>query len=91
MKKPFSGLDLEVKNVLLLEWDPIGIRDCPEAEDEYDSYVPRVSLMLRERKTAEELYAYLRWLEVERICLDGDEAHTRNIASRLMDLIQGPT
>jgi hypothetical protein len=91
MKKSFSGLDLEVKNVLLLEWDPIGIRAYPEADDEYDSYVPRVSQMLRERKTAEELYAYLRLLEVERICLDGDEAHTRNIANRLMGLIQSPT
>ncbi len=90
MKNSFSGLDLAVKNVLFLEWDPIGVRDCPEAEDEYDSYVPRVSLMLRERKTTEELYAYLRFLEVDRIGLDGDEAHTRNIANRLMDLPQNP-
>lgn len=91
MKKSFSGLDLEVKNILLLDWDPIGIRDCPEADDEYDSYVPRVSQMLLARKTVEELYAYLRWLEVEYICLDGDEAHTRKIANRLVDLIQRPT
>jgi hypothetical protein len=91
MKTSFSGLDLKVKDVLLQEWDPIGICDYPEAEDEYDSYVPHVSQMLRERKSTDALYAYLRWLEVEHICLDGDEAHTRRIADRLMDLIQRPT
>ncbi|BFG78654.1 hypothetical protein PTKU46_66870 [Paraburkholderia terrae] len=86
MKKVFVGLDLDVKGILLHEWDPIGISDSPEAEDEYDSYVPHVSNMLRQQKTPEELYAYLRWIEVERICLDGDEAHTRNIANKLAGL-----
>ncbi|MEX3636813.1 hypothetical protein [Paraburkholderia sp. BR14320] len=89
MKKTFVGLDLDVKKILLNEWDPIGIADFQEADDEYDSYVPYVSRMLREHKTVEELYTYLRWIEVERICLDGDEAHTRNIANQLMDLSKG--
>lgn len=86
MKKTFIGLDFEVKRVLLKEWDPIGVSDIPEADDEYDAYVPYVSRMLREQKTVDELYDYLRWIEVERICLDGDETHTRKVANKLMDL-----
>jgi hypothetical protein len=89
MKKTFSGLDLEVKRILLKEWDPIGIGDSPEVDDEYDSYIPDDCLMLRESKPIEELYSYLRWLEVEHIGLEGDEVHTRNIANRLVGLTKG--
>jgi len=87
MKKAFSGLDLEVKEILLKEWDPIGISDSPEADDEYDSYVPYVSQMLRQGKTVDQIYEYLRWVEIERIGLDGDEVHSRNIAEKLEKLL----
>ena len=30
----------EIQKILLREWDPIGIQDIPEAQDEYDSYIP---------------------------------------------------
>ncbi|MGF6604530.1 hypothetical protein P3T23_009286 [Paraburkholderia sp. GAS448] len=88
MKNTFSGLDFEVKTILLKEWDPIGVGDSPEADDEYDSYVPYVSQMIREQKTVDELYDYLRWIEVERIGLDGDEAHSRSIANKLKKLLK---
>lgn len=29
-----------IAEILLREWDPIGVVDTPEAQDEYDSYVP---------------------------------------------------
>jgi hypothetical protein len=28
-----------IRLVLLRDWDPIGVQDVPEAQDEYDSYV----------------------------------------------------
>lgn len=86
MKKTYVGLDLEVKRILLKEWDPIGISEIPEADDEYDAYVQHVSGMIQEHKTVEEIYAYLRWIEVERICLDGDDEHTRKVANKLTEL-----
>ncbi|CAE6737053.1 hypothetical protein R69927_05621 [Paraburkholderia domus] len=86
MKRTFIGLDLDVKKILLKEWDPIGVGASPEADDEYDSYVQDISRMLREEKTVDELYSYLRWIEVEHIGLDGDELHTRTVAHRLMSL-----
>lgn len=86
MKRAFVGLDLDVKGILLKEWDPIGVGDSPEADDEYDSYVKDISRMLRDGKSVDELYNYLRWIEVEHIGLDGDELHTRTITHRLMNL-----
>jgi hypothetical protein len=47
------------------EWDPIGVRGVPEAADEYDSYLPRLVSRLREGKTADEIAAYLTWVEEE--------------------------
>src|SRR5712691_11246513 len=50
----------KVREVLMEEWDPIGVRDAPQAQDEYDSYVGRVYVMLmNERATREAIAAYL--------------------------------
>jgi hypothetical protein len=50
----------QVREVLMQEWDPIGVRDVPQAQDEYDSYVGRIYVMLMdERATPEAIAAYL--------------------------------
>lgn len=38
-----------VREVLLKEWDPIGINMLPDFQDEYDAYVGSVYLMLVEQ------------------------------------------
>jgi hypothetical protein len=35
-----------VRQILLHDWDPIGIQDVPEASDEYDRYVDKAYVML---------------------------------------------
>ena len=50
----------KVREILMQEWDPIGVRGVPEAQDEYDSYVGRVYVMLMdEGATREAIAAYL--------------------------------
>jgi len=50
----------KVREVLMREWDPIGVCDEPEAQDEYDAYVGKVYVMLMdERASAEMIAAYL--------------------------------
>jgi hypothetical protein len=34
-------------------WDPIGVRDTPEASDEYDRYVGEVYVMLMDDRASE--------------------------------------
>lgn len=36
----------EIRQVLLHDWDPIGVADVPEAQDEYDSYIGGVYRLL---------------------------------------------
>ena len=49
-----------VRKVLTREWDPIGVRDVPQGQDEYDSYVGTVYLMLMgEQATPVAIATYL--------------------------------
>ena len=51
---------MRVREILMREWDPIGVADIPEAADEYDSYVGEVYVMLMDRRaTQEQIAAYL--------------------------------
>ena len=51
---------VRVRDVLMREWDPIGVAGVPEAADEYDTYVDKAYVMLMDdRSTAEAISAYL--------------------------------
>jgi len=65
----------------MAKWDPIGINDVSEAEDEYDSYVRGVYRMLIARRSAAEIFAYLWWVETENMDLPGDRQATMSVAA----------
>jgi hypothetical protein len=49
-----------VREILMRDWDPIGVAAMPEAADEYDRYADRAYVMLLdEHATAEAIAAYL--------------------------------
>jgi len=58
-------IKLELRKVLLSDWDPIGISDFPEASDEYDTYLGNIFHLINIGSTARELAEYL--FEVESI------------------------
>ena len=75
-----------IREALLHEWDPIGVRDIPEAQDEYDSYVGAVYELLITNRTQSEIFDYLWWLETEHMGLSGDRQATEAFAERLSRL-----
>lgn len=75
-----------VRNAVMSNWDPIGVAGIPEAADEYDSYVPAIYKMLIERKSPEDIFSYLWWLETEHMGLSGDRQATAAFAQRLYNL-----
>lgn len=49
-----------VRDILMREWDPIGVAGIPEASDEYDAYVGEVYVMsMDHRATSAEIAEYL--------------------------------
>ena len=88
MTKDYRGrarlLHQAIRRALLIEWDPIGVGQMPEAQDEYDSYVPQIYKMLITERPKHEIFEFLWWLETEHIGLSGDRQATEAFAERLM-------
>ncbi|WP_116964866.1 hypothetical protein [Fastidiosibacter lacustris] len=77
-----------IQKLLIEEWDPIGVVDIPEAQDEYDSYVPGIYNMLISRKSKHDIFEYLWWLETEHMGLTGNWKQTEILAERLCSLAE---
>ena len=68
-----------VRRLLMAEWDPIGVRDMPEAADEYNSYVGVVGRTLHEGATPDEIATYLKGIREDHMGLGpSNEGRTRD-------------
>ncbi|WP_338662075.1 hypothetical protein VQH23_17825 [Pararoseomonas sp. SCSIO 73927] len=52
-----------VRQIMLDVWDPIGVRDAPNAHGEYDAYVGRAYVMLMDQEASVDEIA--DWLYAE--------------------------
>lgn len=53
-----------VRELFMRDWDPVGVRDVPQAQDEYDTYVAKTYVMLvDEAATVDDLARYLASVE----------------------------
>jgi hypothetical protein len=75
-----------VQVVLLRAWDPIGVRDIPEAVDEYDSYAPAVLQMLDDGASDEQIADYLTGIVRDRMELRPNPTADKDIAAMLREL-----
>lgn len=82
-----KSLHREIGEILLREWDPIGVQDTPEAQDEYEAYVSSVYKLLISGKPEPELFDYLWWVETEHMGLTGDRQRTMAIAKKMHELV----
>ncbi|ODT79332.1 MAG: hypothetical protein ABS76_21035 [Pelagibacterium sp. SCN 64-44] len=58
-----------IRQTLMKHWDPIGIRNEPEAHDEYDDYIPAIWRLLATHESPVVIAATLQAIEVERMGL----------------------
>ena len=75
-----------IREILLTEWDPIGVADIFEAEDEYDSYVPQIYGLIVRREPVEKIFDYLWWAETKNMELCGNRKRTELVARKLAEL-----
>jgi len=72
-----------VRELLMREWDPIGVKDVPEAQDEYDTYADKVYVMvMHEGASAEQIADYLYEIRAEYMGL-GHSDEARDIARKV--------
>ncbi len=58
-----------IRHVLLDVWDPIGIKDEPNAQDEYDGYIGRLYELLVSGAPDADLVDHLYWAAHDRMGL----------------------
>jgi hypothetical protein len=75
-----------IRRALIAEWDPIGVGDSPNSQDEYDAYVGPIYRLLIHRRPVHEIFDFLWELETEHIGLSGNRQATEAFAHRLMRL-----
>ena len=75
-----------IRDVLMREWDPIGVADIPEASDEYDSYINQIHALLVRREPPYKMFDFLWWVETEHMGLAGNRRRTEQVADRLLRL-----
>src|SRR2546430_14820985 len=80
-------IQAQIREVLLREWDPIGVRDEPRAQDEYDAYVGGVYRLIASGATARELAEHLARVEAEQLGFqDTDPKMLIPVAEELLKL-----
>ena len=75
-----------VDEILYDEWDPIGVRDVPEARDEYYAYLPQVFALLKDGNDPGTVAGYLSQIRVDRMGLPDDDASDLEVAGKLVAL-----
>jgi hypothetical protein len=75
-----------IMQVLLREWDPIGVSDIPEAQDEYDSYVGGIYRLLASGASEYQITERLYNLETVSMGLAGNRERVKRVAGKLAEL-----
>lgn len=78
-----ASLVRRIRRILLTEWDPIGVADVPNAQDEYDSYVPEIARALDAGADAQSIAARLIAIETDRMGLAADRPRATRVARLL--------
>jgi hypothetical protein len=76
----------EIRDVLLQVWDPIGVRDEPNAQDEYDSYVPGIFELLTAGASDECLGKHLLRIVNEQMELPANGENMENTIAALRQI-----
>ena len=72
-----------IRTVLMSDWDPIG---CGVPDDEYDSYIPGIYLLIQLQSDVEILAAYLQYVETESIGLRARPEVNHRVSKILLKL-----
>jgi hypothetical protein len=74
-----------IDEILWSDWDPIGVNDCAEARDEYQSYLPHIFRLTMEGADAYRISASLISTIETNIGLGADKDHNQKIAAKIVE------
>ncbi len=79
----------ELRELLNSEWDPLGVADPSGVDDEYDSYVNGIVVLMKspEKKLQSELIAYLTYVEAEWMGLGPSDSRPGRLQGVVMKVV----
>jgi hypothetical protein len=80
-----------IRDLLIRDWDPIGVQDFPAAHGEYDGYVAAVVALVEKGSSAMDIFRFLWDVETRRMGLRGDPEATQRVAATLAALRAEPS
>ena len=83
IKIEYSDDFSRMRDLIMRQWDPIGVKKIPEAADEYDGYVAELLELVSLHTSAQALFEHLWRIETEYMGLPGKEGATRRFAEIL--------
>lgn len=69
-KSESRRIRVQIRRVLLEVWDPIGVKDAPNAQDEYDGYIGKLYELLMSEADDSQFIDYLYWAVHDNMGLD---------------------
>ncbi len=88
-KKDAQRINNEIRKILVKVWDPIGIKDEPRAQDEYDSYIGGVFSLLINHGSDKEIEDYLWKIIEDRIHVHPPKGATQGVVKALRGIRLG--
>ena len=84
--KKAKEIQEKIRQVLLHDWDPIGVSGIPEAQDEYDSYVGGIYRLLASGASEYQIIERLYNIETVSMGLNGNREGLKGVAEKLAKL-----
>ena len=85
--QPARDIVNSIRQVLLTDWDPIGVLDEPTVQDEYDSYIGGVYRLLFNAVSAQSIAAHLAKIESEQMGLSTQQIDSLlSVARKLKEI-----
>ncbi len=85
-KQKATEIQEKIRQVLLHDWDPIGVSSMTGPEDEYDAYIGGVYRLLVSGASDHQIIEYLYQIETTRMGLDGNRESLKDVAEKLTNL-----
>src|SRR2546426_6082189 len=79
-------IQARIREILLRDWDPIGVRDEARAQDEYDSYTGGVYRLLASGASPHSVAEHLAQVETEQMSLGVSADKLIGVATKLCAL-----
>jgi hypothetical protein len=81
----------KIRDILLDDWDPIGVKDIPEAQHEYDSYIGQIYREIADHSGSYPIVQLLARVESEQMGLGERPPMTLEpVAQKLATLADEP-